>query len=71
MTGQNITAKSMTPITLNSIQTLSLKSNLAQQLQLLAGIETNTFQLHEMKKDIAGLKRGMDELTTRGIKIRS
>ena len=53
----------------NSFETL--KSNLAQQLQHLAGIETNTFQLHEMKKDIAGLKRGMDELTTKGIKIRS
>lgn len=48
----------------------SMQSNAAQQLQHLAGIETNTFQLHEMKKDIAGLKRGMDELTTRGIKIR-
>ena len=53
----------------NSFETL--KNNLAQQLQHLAGIETNTFQLHEMKKDISGLKRGMDELTTRGIKIRS
>ena len=53
----------------NSFETL--KSNLAQQLQHLAGIEANTFQLHEMKKDIAGLKRGMDELTTKGIKIRS
>ena len=49
----------------------SLKSNLAHQLQHLAGIETNTFQLHEMKKDIAGLKRGMDDINTKGIKIRS
>ena len=49
----------------------ALKSNLAQQLQHLAGIETNTFQLHEMKKDIAGLKRGMDDINTKGIKIRS
>ena len=53
----------------NSFETL--KSNLAQQLQHLAGIETNTYQLHEMKKDIAGMKRGIDELTTKGIKIRS
>ena len=53
----------------NSFETL--KSNLAQQLQHLAGIETNTFQLHEMKKDIAGLKRGMDDINTKGIKIRS
>ena len=53
----------------NSFETL--KSNLAQQLQHLAGIETNTYQLHEMKKDIAGMKRGIDELTTKGIKIRT
>nr|DAT23363.1 MAG TPA: tail tape measure protein [Bacteriophage sp.] len=53
----------------NSFETL--KSNLAQQLQHLAGIETNTYQLHEMKKDIAGMKRGIDELTTKGIKMRT
>lgn len=54
---------------INSFETL--KSNLAQQLQHLAGIETNTYQLHEMKKDIAGMKRGIDELTTKGIKLKS
>ena len=48
-----------------------LKNNLAQQLQHLAGIETNTFQLHEMKKDIANMKAGISEITTKGIKIRS
>ena len=53
----------------NSFETL--KRNLAQQLQHLAGIETNTYQLHEMKKDIAGMKRGIDELTTKGIKLKS
>ena len=53
----------------NSFETL--KSNLAQQLQHLAGIETNTFQLHEMKKDIANMKAGISEITTKGIKIRS
>lgn len=53
----------------NSFETL--KNNLAQQLQHLAGIETNTYQLHEMKKDIAGMKRGIDELTTKGIKLKS
>ena len=53
----------------NSFETL--KSNLAQQLQHLAGIETNTYQLHEMKKDIAGMKRGIDELTIKGIKLKS
>jgi len=29
------------------------------------------FHLHKMKKDIAGMKRGIDELTTKGIKIRT
>lgn len=48
-----------------------LKNNLAQQLQHLAGIEANTYKLNKMETDIAGIKRGMDELTTRGIKIRS
>lgn len=53
----------------NSFETL--KSNLAQQLQHLAGIEANTYKLNKMETDLASLKRGMDELTTRGIKIRS
>ena len=49
----------------------SMQSNAAQQLRHLAGIESNTYQLHEMKKDIAGMKRGIDELTTKGIKLKS
>ena len=49
----------------------SMQSNAAQQLRHLAGIETNTFQLHEMKKDIANMKAGISEITTKGIKIRS
>lgn len=53
----------------NSFETL--KNNLAKQLQHLAGIESNTFQLHEMKKDIANIKAGISEITTKGIKIRS
>lgn len=48
-----------------------LQDNSAKQLQHLAGIEINTYQLHEMKKDIAGMKRGIDELTTKGIKLKS
>ena len=48
-----------------------MQSNAAQQLRHLAGIEANTFQLHEMKKDIANMKAGINELTTKGIKIRS
>ncbi|GIM56194.1 hypothetical protein CAPN006_05880 [Capnocytophaga canimorsus] len=47
-----------------------LQQNSAQQLKHLAGIEVNTFQLHEMKKDIAGMKTGIDDITTKGIKIR-
>lgn len=48
-----------------------MQNNAAQQLQYLAGIEANTFQLHEMKKDIANMKAGINELTTKGIKIRT
>ena len=49
----------------------SMQSNAAQQLRHLAGIEVNTYQLHEMKKDIANMKAGISEITTKGIKIRS
>lgn len=49
----------------------SMQNNAAQQLRYLAGIEANTFQLHEMKKDIANMKSGINELTTKGIKIRT
>ena len=57
----------------NSIKEMhqSMQSNAARQLQHLAGIEANTFQLHEMKKDIANMKAGISEITTKGIKIRS
>ena len=48
-----------------------MQTSFAQQLRHLAGIEANTFQLHEMKKDIANMKAGINELTTKGIKIRS
>ena len=53
----------------NSFETL--KSNLAQQLQHLAGIEANTYKLNKMETDLAGVKRGIDELTTKGIKLKS
>lgn len=52
----------------NSFETL--KSNLAQQLQHLAGIEANTYKLNKMEADLAGVKRGIDELTTKGIKLK-
>ena len=48
-----------------------MQNNAAQQLRHLAGIEANTFHLHEMKKDIANMKAGINELTTKGIKIRT
>ncbi|WP_277010725.1 tape measure protein [Capnocytophaga granulosa] len=48
-----------------------MQTSSAQQLRYLAGIEANTFQLHEMKKDIANMKAGISEITTKGIKIRS
>ena len=49
----------------------SMQVSSAQQLRHLAGIEVNTFQLHDMRKDIANMKAGINELTTKGIKIRS
>ena len=49
----------------------SMQSNAAQQLRHLAGIEANTYKLNKMETDLASLKRGMDDITTRGIKIRS
>ena len=48
-----------------------MQNNATQQLRHLTGIEANTFQLHEMKKDIANMKAGINEITTKGIKIRS
>nr|DAX40592.1 MAG TPA: tail tape measure protein [Caudoviricetes sp.] len=49
----------------------SMLTNAAQQLRHLAGIETNTYKLHKMETDLAGVKRGIDELTTKGIKMRT
>lgn len=56
----------------------SLVSLSERQLRHLANIDTNTYQLHQvkddisgMKKDMAGVKRGIDELTTKGIKLKS
>ena len=49
----------------------SMQVSSAKQLQLLAGIETNTYKLHKMETDLAGVKRGIDELTTKGIKLKS
>ena len=43
----------------------------AQQLKHLAGIEVNTYKLHSIETAVIGLKRGMDELTAKGVKIKS
>ncbi len=49
----------------------SMQNNATQQLRHLTGIEANTYKLNKMETDLASLKRGMDDITTRGIKIRS
>ena len=49
----------------------SMQNNAAQQLRHLAGIEANTYKLNKMETDLAGVKRGIDELTTKGIKMRT
>ena len=48
-----------------------MQSNAAQQLRHLAGIEANTYKLNKMETDLAGVKQGIDEITTKGIKIKS
>ena len=48
-----------------------MQNNAAQQLRHLAGIEANTYKLHKIETDIANMKAGINELTTKGIKIRS
>ena len=49
----------------------SMQVSSAKQLQHLAGIETNTYKLHKIETDIANMKAGINELTTKGIKIRT
>lgn len=65
--------KNATLQTANSIKEmhLSMQASSAQQLRHLAGIETNTYQLHEMKKDIAGMKTILGNIETKGIKMRT
>lgn len=48
-----------------------MQNNAAQQLRHLAGIEANTYKLHKIETDIANMKAGISEITTKGIKIRS
>ena len=49
----------------------SMQINAAQQLRHLAGIEANTYQLHEVRKDIAGMKSILSNIETKGIKMRT
>nr|DAX52410.1 MAG TPA: tail tape measure protein [Caudoviricetes sp.] len=49
----------------------SMQNNAAQQLRHLAGIESNTYQLHEVRKDIAGMKSILSNIETKGIKMRT
>ena len=65
--------KNATLQTANNIKEMhqTMQSNAAQQLRHLAGIETNTYQLHEMKKDIAGMKTILGNMDTKGIKMRT
>ena len=49
----------------------SMQTNAAQQLRHFASIEANTYKLNKIETDIAGMKRGIDELTTKGIKLKS
>ena len=59
--------------TANSIREMhqSMQTNAAQQLRHLAGIEANTYKLNKIETDIANMKAGINELTTKGIKIRT
>lgn len=47
-----------------------MQTSSAQQLRHLAGIEANTYKLNKMEIDLAGVKRGIDELTTKGIRLK-
>ena len=65
--------KNATLQTANSIKEMhqSMQASFAQQLRHLAGIEANTYQLHEMKKDILGMKTILGNIETKGIKMRT
>lgn len=48
-----------------------LQDNSAKQLQHLAGIEINTYKLHKIETDIAGVKTILGNIETKGIKMRT
>ncbi len=47
-----------------------IQEHSAQSLKHLAGIETNTATLHQVKKDIGGMKSTLNEIKDRGIKLK-
>ena len=49
----------------------SMQLSSARQLQYLAGIETNTYKLHKIETDIAGVKTILGNIDTKGIKMRT
>ncbi len=47
-----------------------LQTNAAKQLEYLASIDANTETLHDVKTNIASVKSGIDDINTKGVKIR-
>lgn len=50
-------------------QMRSLTAQSAQQLRHLAGIETNTYTLHEIRVNIASMKNAIEMMSERGVKM--
>ena len=48
-----------------------MQTSSAQQLKHLAGIEVNTYKLHKIETDIAGVKTILGNIETKGIKMRT
>lgn len=48
----------------------ALRVNSARQLKHLVGIETNTANLYQMKKDINSMKSAIDDINDKGIEMR-
>ncbi|WP_392420174.1 hypothetical protein ACF3OE_00980 [Capnocytophaga canis] len=48
----------------------SLQENSAQQLRHLSAIEVNTFVLHKMGEDMAGVKSVLSDIQLKGLKMR-
>lgn len=48
-----------------------MQTSSAQQLRHLAGIEANTYKLHKIETDMAGVKTILGNIETKGIKMRT